>query len=301
MLRSLQRRAELLELRGSSFLIHKDTIWCNSNGIIQPIGPAKFDYSISVNEAKYILKRLKGRLIRWTDGFSDKKCSEFYAVICKKPIELEKIPAKRRSEIKRGLNNCIVEKVSTKFVAENAYEVYIRSFDRYRNVRVPKISEQAFKNNMLATAEFEDIHDYWVVFYKNKLIAYAHVNLYDKIEAEYTHISFHPEYLQYYPSYALLYKMNEYYLKEMAFEYVNDGFRNLLHQTNIQEFLQKKFNFHKANTNLFVLYDNMLEILISFSYPFKNILKIFSPKLEALYRLEHIKRQCASHKVSINE
>ena len=89
--------------------------------------------------------------------------------------------------------------------------------------------------------DFEDIIHYWGVFHDNNLIAYSENLSFDDIEVAYSTIKFHPNFLKLYPSYALIYKMNEFYLKNKRFRYVNDGWRIIFHQSNIQSFLEKIF------------------------------------------------------------
>jgi hypothetical protein len=84
--------------------------------------------------------------------------------------------------------------------------------------------------------------------------------------------------------------MNRYYLLENTFEYVNDGYRTLLHDTNIQNFLIKKFNFVKAGLTLKVYYKSMYYKIIKVIYPLREIVGIIDPRLKAILELERIRR-----------
>lgn len=78
--------------------------------MVAPLGPAKFDYSITEDEAKYLLSKFpKALLVRWTDGFNNQvKSSEWYAVISDKFLDLDEIDSvNTKSKIRRGLKNCI--------------------------------------------------------------------------------------------------------------------------------------------------------------------------------------------------
>ena len=263
MLNSIIRFLELYESLGIKSICFKDYIWREYQRIVTPLGTAKFDYSITEDEAKYLLLQFpKALLIRWTDGFnSQAKCKEWYAVISEKFLDLNEIDSENtRSKIRRGLKNCTVEKVNAKFIAEKGYDVFISAFKRYKGTKPPNITREDFKRRLLILNNFEDIVHYWGVFYGKELIAYSENYVYDNIEASYSTIKFHPDYLKLYPSYALIYIMNKYYLKDNKFEYVNDGFRNILHETNIQEYLTNKFKFEKRYTNLYIFYKPYLSI-----------------------------------------
>ncbi|MEM1574228.1 MAG: hypothetical protein QXY96_07125 [Candidatus Methanomethylicaceae archaeon] len=254
-------------------MFFKGIIWREYQKMVTPLGPAKFDYSITEDEAKYLLSKFpKALLVRWTDGFNNQvKSKEWYAVISDKFLDLDEIDSKNRSEIRRGLKNCIVERVDAKLIAERGYDVFISAFERYKGTKKPTITREDFKKRVLIFKDFEDIVHYWGVFYKKELIAYSENYIYDNIEASYSTIKFHPDYLKLYPSYALIYTMNKYYLKDNRFEYVNDGFRNILHQTNIQKYLIDKFKFEKRYTNLYIHYKSYLSIYLSQNYvPYKK-------------------------------
>lgn len=289
----VDRFVELYELLGLKFIIYKGHIWREYQRMVIPLGPAKFDYSITEDEAKYLLSQFpKALLVRWTDGFNNHSQSEeWYAVISDKFYDLDEVSVNTRSKIRRGLKNCTVEMVDARFIAENGYDVFISAFDRYKRTKAPKITRDEFKKQKLILDRFGDIVHFWGVFYKGELIAYSENYIYDNTEASYSTIKFHPDYLKLYPSYALIYTMNQYYLKDNKFEYVNDGFRNISHQTNIQGFLMEKFRFRKAYTDLYVLYRTYLSIYIKLTFPIRNILKKIYPRLGALYIMEEIRKR----------
>jgi hypothetical protein len=269
--------------------------------MVVPLGPAMFDYTISEDEVRYLLSKFpKALLVRWTDGFNPtndytgtENSSEegWYAVICTEFEDLEDLSSKNRSEIRRGLRNCEVKRVEADFIAKNGFNVFISAFERYKGVKKPSITEKEFRERVLKMRDFEDIVHYWGVFHNDILIAYSENYIYDNIEAAYSTIKFHPEYMKLYPSYALIYTMNKYYLQNQKFEYVNDGFRNILHQTNIQGFFIDKFRFKKAYTNLYEFYEPYLSIYLKVTFPIRDILKRVVPKLSALYTMEEIRRK----------
>lgn len=291
MLKSIDRFINLYNILGIKFVILKEHIWREYQKMVIPVGPASLDYSITEEEAKYLLSQFQNALlVRWTDGFNQVSDSKWYAVVLDKFHDLEDLASTNRSEVKRGLKNCVAERVGASFLAANGYDVFISAFMRYKNVPVPKISKEDYRMRMLKLNNFDDIVHFWGVFYKNHLIAYSENYIYDDIEVSYSTIKFNPDYLRLYPSYALFYTMNRYYLKEQKVEYVNDGFRNILHKTNIQEYLLKKFYFKKRYTNLYVFYKPVLSTYLKITFPLRNYLKKIHPKLEALYIMEEIKK-----------
>ena len=88
--------------------------------------------------------------------------------------------------------------------------------------------------------------------------------------------------------------MNQYYLNERNYKYVNDGARSISHETNIQNFLIQKFKFRKAYCKLHIIYSQKVKLLLLMIYPFKSLvqyLKIgFFVKLNILIKQEEIRR-----------
>ena len=66
--------------------------------------------------------------------------------------------------------------------------------------------------------------------------------------AEYRSTKFHPKYLKYRPSEALICSMNRYYLNDRKFKYVNNGTK-VSHKTNFPSFLIKNLNLEKHIVN----------------------------------------------------
>jgi hypothetical protein len=102
----------------------------------------------------------------------------------------------------------------------------------------------------------------------------------------YSAVTFHPAYFKKNISYALFHHMNRYYLSDQRFAYVNDGFRSILHETQVQEFLVHNFNFEKAYTPLDVAYRAPFGALIRSTFPLRNVIGKLDRRLGAVYELE---------------
>lgn len=292
MFRNLERYIELYNRLGVKTKVVNNILWREYQRMVVPVGPVSLNYDISKKEAEFLLSEFpKALMVRFTCNFNIPSSSEWYAVICKEFTDISELPSNIRSEIRRGLRNCYVEMVDAEYIAKYGYDVYCSSFRRYKNAK--PVDKRHFTEQILSTKDFGDIVHYWAVFEKaeGKLIAYSQNYLYDKIEVNYSNIKFHPDYLKLYPSYALIYQMNKFYLRELQYEYVNDGFRNILHETGIQDYLIKKFGFVKVYTNLRIFYRPYLFIYLSVTYPFRRIFGKFHPKLFALYKQEEIRRK----------
>ena len=136
------------------------------------------------------------------------------------------------------------------------------------NTHLTTKTEDEFENEI---SELEGEWEFWGIFHENKMIGYCQNKVIDDY-CDYSTIKFHPDYLKLYPSYALFYTMNKYYLNEKKFKYVNDGARSISHETNIQEFLMQKFQFRKAYCKLHVQYSSKIKFILNILYPFQSLI-----------------------------
>jgi hypothetical protein len=290
MLYEIERFIELSNQRKEKFLVVNNIIFKLYQKMIIPFGPVKQDFSIGKKEAKHLLSSMSGLLVRYTNGINKSQISNWYAVICNTFTPLDKLKSKQRSEIYRGLKNCTVERIDAETMSQYGYDVFIAAQERYKSSKVLIPKKEIFERNVLATKSFGDIIHYWGVYNNNKLIAYSSNYIFGKTEAQYTTMKFHPDFMHLYPAYTLIHTMNEYYLQKQNFEYVNDGFRSILHETNIQDFLIRKFNFYKSYTKLNIYYSFPLKTLMPLVFPFKSLFAKFDPRFSALFELEKIRR-----------
>jgi hypothetical protein len=180
------------------------------------------------------------------------------------------------------------------------YEVYVQAFRRYKNVYIKPKSFENFKKTILSSQD----NDVWGVMNTkfNKLVAFSIVTIQGKEKnvASYNVIKLHPDFLKFYPSYALIFEMNRFYLNEKNFLYVHDGARSLGHETNIHDWLIEKFKFRKAYAKLKVVYRKDINLLASICYKIRRIIYFLEKfetltlfkKLGVLCRHEEIRREC---------
>lgn len=262
---SQKRFIEYLQAKGSDVVLLQGAIWSVYNRMVVPCGPACRDYSISPSQQRALLSHFKGALlVRYTNGFRDPaEDSPWYSVTCNRFLDLGDYTAHFRGMIRKGLKNCTVFRVDAEYVATHGYDVFMAAYTRYKNAAVPSVSRDAFSRHILNNRDFQDIVEYWAVSVGGQLAAFAGNIIFDTTEVSYTEVKLHPDFLKAYSSYALFFKMNEHYLRERLVGYVNDGFRSIGHETNVQEFLIQKFGFQRTPTNLYVRYRRLIAAAMS--------------------------------------
>ena len=265
-------------------------IWKKYNGALIPDQPPHIRMTDS---QKYIGKLVKSKnafFARWTTEFDKKLMTNFWFVINDRPLDINDYSSNTRSKIRRGLKNLDVKKIKKSELISKGYTTYKEAFKRYKNL-LPQMNKSEFKAHILGLDKTWDI---WGVFHKDGgLIAYSQNQIRDN-QCTYSIIKFHVDYLRYYPSYALYYTMNKYYLKEMQLNYVNEGTRSILHETNVQEFIIDKFKFRKAYCILNIHYHPLVRVIIWLLFPFRDVMLKFKKgilhKMAVVLKQEEIRR-----------
>lgn len=273
---------------------YKNIIWKKYHGALIPNTAPNVEINLTKEESKELLKKTNAYFLRYTNDWDTQNKSEFWFVIKDGNEDINFYKSKIRNQIKKGLKNCIVKKVSCEEIAKYGYEVYKKAFDNY-NTTLTIASKDKFYEDTLKNIHY----DYFAVYSmlengnEDKMIAYSS-NLIEGNSCNYKTIKFDPDYLSLYPSYALIHEMNKYYLNELLLDFVNDGARSISHDTNIQSYLIQKFDFRKAFCKLNIDYRWDIELLIKILFPFKNIIKKYNNKitnkLSVLLLQEEIKR-----------
>lgn len=272
-------------------VFHKNIEWKIYQGALIPNVAPHIEIDLTYNDKKYLLKESGAYFLRYiTDWDIDEK-TEFWYIIKDKKEDLQDYKSKIRNQIRKGLKNCIVEKVDNIEIAKTGYEVYRKAFKRYQTDLKP-IEKNKFYNSITKSKGY----DFFAVYNKedNKIIAYSMNRIQDNM-VNYSTIKFDPEYLRLYSSYALFFTMNEYYLNQKNYLYVSDGARSIAHDTNIQNYLIEKFHFRKAYCKLNIYYRKDVKLLVNLLFPFRKIIskidnKIFN-KISILLKQEEIYRK----------
>jgi hypothetical protein len=281
----------LFEKRREPATVVDGAIYKLYSGMVVPFGPADADYSLAPSKAADALRALGGSVLRTTTGFgSTPAAGDWYAVVCRsfRPVE-DVASSNTRSKLRRALRNCEVRRISCADVAGAGYEVYLRAFDRYRGTDTP-VAHSLFADHIMAGEGFDDVIQHWGVMCDGELAGYSTNYVFGATEAAYSALKFDPAHLRKYSSYALFHTMNEHYLGGGRVAYVNDGFRSILHETDLQEFLERTFGFEKAYTGIDAFYRQPYRAFVRATFPFRNLIGRVDERVRAVYELERAVR-----------
>lgn len=272
---------------------YKNVKWNMYNGALIPRVPPHTEVHLTDMEAMELLSKSKAYLIWYTNEW-DRPDGEFWYLIKDSFDGFNELKTKHRTQIRRGLKNCLVKRVGKEEIADNGYEVYKSAFDRYSTNLIP-MTEDVFRSGILNSD-----YDNWAVYVKdkNRMIAYSQITIFQD-SCNSTITKFNPAYLNLRPSEALFFEINKYYLGDKSYGYVSNGSRSISHNTNIQQFLEQKMNFRKAYCKLNIHYRNDIKLLISTLYPARHIIWKTKHKstirLSTILKLEEIRRGFNEH------
>lgn len=227
---------------------------------------------------------------RWTTDFDCGYETDFWACILDKPFNLQNLKAKRRYEVNKGNKNFYCKKLSAANLKE-MYSVYLESLQGYSG-KVTVTSEKNFneqwslafkQSNVLMLGAFEKD--------TNILCGYAHCidhgkyipisTLKARVSSEKKGINF-----------ALVSGIVTWFEKNLANgSYLCDGWRNVLHDTNFQEWLEKYFQFRKAYCKLHIQYKKPLNLIVKALYPFRKLFR--QKQLKAIFNMDEWSKKSA--------
>lgn len=287
----LRRHTALFEQQGVPYLVRGERVYRRYGAVVRPFGPAAWNHEVSAADAQAVLRELGGKLLWAGDGITPDKPQAWYATVAPRFVPVDSLGSKkRRYNVRQALKNCEVRRISVEELLADGYAVFVRAFERYRGDSKPW-SEATFRKFFEPTVDFQDVMHHWGAFHDGKMIGISSVNVFGEIEAGYWMARFDPEYSRQLPMYALIYRMNEYYLGECGMRYANDGWRSVSHDTEMQGFLTRVFGFENWGCRIKVHYRAPYGTAIRLAYPFRNRLSRVSSSLRAVYQLEEAARQ----------
>lgn len=243
-------------------------------------------------------KKVVKQLMKDNDAWMLRNCydwdcgtiTNFWELICDEFYSMENLPSKTRNQIRRCLRDCNIRMLSAReLINNNGYNVYKEAFKRYRDIAITILDKQSWE----ASIRNDNIHEFWGVFEKcsGDLIAWS-MNTVDKQRVQYNTLKAIPSMMnKHYPYFGLLHEMNRYYLNEMGYAYVSDGWRTVTGHSGIQPFLEKNFRFRKAYVKMNLHYIFWLKIMIRLLFPIRHW-KILPPNVRNVLKFEEINRQC---------
>ena len=197
--------------------------------------------------------------------------TNWWYVIKDTPFDIDKLKAKRRYAINRGIKHFDVRIINPRDYKEELYVVQIDAFLAYPKKYRPTIDKEKFMNGI----------DNWTNFKvfgafsreTGELCGYSLISKKSDMWVDLSVQKTKPKYEKYQLNAALVYKILSHYdgmLQNGGV--ICDGERSVIHETNFQEYLEKYFLFRKAYCHLNIRYNSKVKLLIKMLYPIRTLL-----------------------------
>jgi len=266
----LNRYESLLQKQQVNYMRFGDLLMREYNQIIIPLGPIiNQNKDVNINP-KNVFERLNGKLLWWSYLNNQFNNAGWYGVIKDKHINIEDYATYNlRREVSKGLNTFDIKLINPNYLLENGVFIY----ESVEKKHGKSVDFDAFKKQIDSYKDFEDIINIWGVFFENKLIGYSIVFLYEKTEGNISEIKIIDEYKKLFAFNALYHSLSDFYLNKQGFKCLSNGYRTLLHETSVHDFLIKKFGYKKIGLHLELTIRFPWNIFIICLYPFRSIIR----------------------------
>lgn len=233
---------------------------------------------------------------RWTTNWDCGYETSFWACILDHAFSIEEIKAKRRYEINKG-NRCFYTALADKDKVGEMYDVYVESLKGYAGQHAPIEKDKFIKHWIRSMGE--PGASIIGAFDKEtgRMCGFAHCinhGRYIPISSFKTMVSEEKNNV----NFALMYGICEFYKEALTSgSYLFDGWRNMLHDTAFQDWLEKYFQFRKAYCALHMEYRPGLKPIIGVLFPFRNKLQKYR-KIYSVLNMEECSRNAIEQRTN---
>ena len=241
------------------------------------------------------IKEYRPLLARWTTRFDCGVETNWWNIIKDNPFDISELKAKRRYEINKGNKKFQVQVINPTQYTEEICEVYKEALTGYPPKYRPTFNEADFIESVCN--EWKDKCIYGGFDRETgKLCGYALLTIHDSYVA-FNVLKTIPEYEKYAINAAIVYGiLSDFNYRLGKAFYICDGERNISHETDFQNYLEKYFGFRKAYCVLNISYRPVVHLAVKLLYPFRKWLKVlnsnsFIHNVIAVLYMEELKRE----------
>ena len=227
---------------------------------------------------------------RWTTDWDCGYETGWWFVICTPPFSLSGLSKSSRKSVRKALENCRVARIDPAEYGEALWNVFSAAAKSYSNYLFTDDKEGFISRCRSASPGQE----YWAGFDQEtgEMIGYKICTVYDRY-VEFSVSKYAPAFLKLRVSDALNYIVIDYYLNQENKQYISNGERSVIHDTNVQSYYQEHFKFRRAYCRLHLAYRKWFGLLIGLLYPFRrriSVNSVFGAKLTGVLKMEEIRR-----------
>jgi hypothetical protein len=241
---------------------------------------------VSAEQERELLHKSGGLFLRYfTRRFETP--TPFWYTACS-GYDPKKLKGKTRTQVQRAYRTCRVERIFPLWLSDNGYGCYLAAFAKYRNAQPDPKAKFEAECRGAAGGPF----DFWGVFVGDELAGYVKY----LVGADYIaglEMKLDPRYLSLNSSSALQDTVLTTYVFNQH-KTVYAGFRSVLHDTNIHDFLLR-FGYRRTYCDFKLVYRRSVRGFVSLLYSFRKVADYipesrWGNRIHALLRQERIRR-----------
>ena len=212
------------------------------------------------------------------------------------PFDISALKSNRRHKITRGRKNFYLERINPIDYVDDLFRVQGAAYSSYPK----KYRPNPDKDDMIRSAKiWSEDHKTYVMgcfFQESRLLCGYAVIRDEETYLNYTILKVDPAYERYYINFSLMADVLDYFSNQFeSGYYINNGERNIQHETNFQEILENYFGYRKAYCKLNVEYNPKYKWLVKILYGFRGVSKCMDNirivhKINGVIKIEEIVR-----------
>jgi hypothetical protein len=295
--------AHFLNEQGNYVINVAGVDWYDYSGFMVPAYLPHCCPVITRDLAVEVLRESKRPFARWSSRFGKVANSEWWCILKRGPWAIEDIKDRdKRYKIRKEKKNFIVRPLTSGEISGDCPRVTQLAASRYKT-KTQLETPDSFKRSVDAYQKVPGVIEYIGCFHDNVLASFSENYIQDGAVFCNT-IRHDPVFLKENSSYAIIDGMLNYYLNEMKFEYLSNGWRNLYHETEFHEHLISVFGYTKEYSLLNAVYHPAFAIGVKTAYAFRGAIWSLSrrwknstlDKVSGILRQEYIRRACESQR-----
>jgi hypothetical protein len=267
---------------------HPDSLFCSQHEwwwlyrrSLVPANVGPRPTTLEQSDAIELLRSSGAYLLRYFTRTFDSP-TDFWWVAC----DTYAPSKKARNQIRRAHRTCTVQSIDAADLEKTGFACYKAAHNRYKNSSSFTEGEFVSWVHSHSRGPFE----WWGAFVQGELAGFTLCGV-DRPNVGFMSMKLHPDFLAHYPAYALIDAMLESYVVRDGLS-MNNGFRSISHDTEMQGFLDK-FGFRRHYCDLKVIYRRPFSFAVNAVYPFRRPLSMI-PRLAPLNALLFQERICRS-------
>ena len=218
-----------------------DIPWRKNHGVLSPLPPPHIPLEIDRSELRGALLKHRALMAMWTSHWDSKNPSEWWWLACDiKNYDITKVNKdKMRQKIRKGLKLCDVRQIHVDEFCRLSYPIYNEALKGYG---IEPMNEVNYRKHYMEIASYQG-EQFWGAFYQDQMGSFSHATIVDGavilVDGKRD-----PRLQKFKATTALEYVLLNHYMNN-GFRYVTNGWRPMLHDTNISDFLED-FEFRKV-------------------------------------------------------